>query len=171
MRKLFVLALLAFSLAANASQLDLAVVQFPEVKTVGELEAALANVNLAEITNSNRTMTSESYLKGGYVVFAQSLPLSGRFASSTRISNNRADVQGGVSGENIAVKITLSEGVEAGLRRFSSRTYEANAPLAPGQPRILSLRQVSGKFTHVIRGQASVKETNFCSAIIGQISK
>ena len=171
MRKLTVLALLAFSLAANAAQLDLAVVQFPEVKTAGELDAALAKVNLAGITNSNRTMASESYLKGGYVVFAQSLPFSDRFSSSTRLSNSRADVEGRISGGNITVKITLSEGVLAGLRRYSSRAYEANAPLVPGQPRILSLRQVSGKTTLAIRGQASVSETNFLSVIIGQISK
>ena len=171
MRKLIGLALLAFSLAANASQLDLAVVQFPEVKTPGELDAALAKVNLAGITNSNRTMTSESYLKGGYVVFAQSLPFLDHFASSTRLSNSRADVEGRVSGGRITVKITLSEGVAAGLRRYSNRIYEANAPLAPGQPRILSIRQISGKTTLAIRGQPTVTETSFCSVIIGQISK
>jgi len=171
MRKFITLGFLVFSLLANASQLDLAIVQFPEVKTVEELNAALANVNLAELTNSNRTMTSESYLKGGYVVFAQSLPSSAQFASSTRISNNRADVDGKISGNTIAVTITLGEGVDAGLRRFSSRTYQANSSLAPGQPRILSLRQISGKSAVVTKGQSSIKETNFCSVIIGQISK
>ena len=171
MGKLTVLALLVFSLVANASQLDLAVVQFPEVKTAGELDAALANVNLAGITNSDRTMTTEAYLKGGYVIFAQCLPLSERFASTTRISNSRADVLGRFSGGRLTVKIVLSEGVAAGLRRFSSRTYEANAALATGQPRILSIRQISGKTTTAIRGQATVRETNYCSVIIGQISK
>ena len=171
MRKIIGLALLAFSLAANAAQLDLAVVQFPEVKTAAELDAALAKVNLAGLTNSDRTMTKESYLKGGYVVFTQSMPLLDRFASSTRISNSRADVEGRVSGGNITVKITLSEGVVAGLRRFSNRIYEANAPLASGQPRILGLRQISGKTTLAIRGQATVSETNYCSVIIGQITK
>ncbi|MFZ4776434.1 MAG: hypothetical protein ACOYM3_13765 [Terrimicrobiaceae bacterium] len=171
MRILIFLGFLAFSLLANAGQLDLAIVQFPEVKTAEELNAALASVILAELTNSNRTMTPESYLKGGYVVFAQSLPATGSFASSTRISNNRADVEGKVSGNNIAVTITLGEGVDAGLRRFSSRTYQANASLAPGQPRILSLRQISGKSAVVTKGQSSIKETNFTSAIIGQITK
>ena len=171
MGKLTVLALLVFSLVANASQLDLAVVQFPEVKTAGELDAALANVNLAGITNSDRTMTTESYLKGGYVIFAQSFPLSEHFASTTRISNSRADVRGQFSGGRLTVNIVLSEGVAAGLRGFSSRTYEASAAFAPGQPRILSIRQMSGKTTTAIRGQATVKETNFCSVIIGQISK
>ncbi len=171
MRKIIALAFLALGLSAQAGQLNLAIVQFPEVKTVEELESALASVDLVEMTNSNRTMTSESYLKGGYVVFAQSLPVSTRFASSTRISDNRADVQGQFSGSNIAVTITLSEGVDAGLRRYSSRTYEANAPLSPGQPRVLSLRQISGKTQIVTKGQAAVKDTNFCSAIIAQVSK
>ena len=171
MRKIIAFGFLAFSLLANAGQLDLAVVQFPEIKTVEELNAALAKVNLAEITNSNRTMTSESYLKGGYVVFAQSLPATGQFASSTRISNSRADVQGKISGNQIAVTITVGEGVDAGLRRFSSRTYQANTSLTPGQPQILSLRQISSKTAVVTKGQSSIKETNYSSVVIGQISK
>ena len=84
MSKLTVLALLVFSLVAKASQLDLAAVQFPEVKTAGELEAALGKVNLA---------------------------------------------------------------------------------------RILSIRQISGKTTIATRGQATARETNYCSVIIGQITK
>jgi len=171
MHKLFALAFLVFSVAAHAAQLDLAVVQFPEVKTPAELESALAGLRLAEITNSNRTMTAAPYLKGGYVVFAQSLPVSERLASSTRISNNRADVLGKLSGGRISVKITLSEGVDAGLRRFSRRTYEASTPLAPGQPKVLSIRQISGKSTNVVRGQASVSDTKLCSVVIGQITK
>jgi len=165
------LALLAFALTAHAGQLDLAVIQFPELKTAKELDAALANVSLAEITNSNRTMTSESYLKGGYVIFAQSLPSSAQFASSTRISNSRADVEGRFSGNQMNVNITLSEGVEAGLRRYSSRTYSASAPLSPGQPRVLSIRQVSGRTAAVIKGQSKIKDTNFCSAIIAQVTR
>ncbi|MEI6280087.1 MAG: hypothetical protein WCQ16_12005 [Verrucomicrobiae bacterium] len=171
MLKFLCLAVFAFDLAANASQLDLAIVQFPEIKTAGELDAALAKVDLAEITNSNRVMTKEPYLKGGYVVFAQSLAATDRFSSSTRLSNSRADVRGQLSRGKITVTITLSEGVAAGLRRYSSRTYEANSPLAPGQTRILSIRQISGKSVLAIRGQPSVSETNLCSVIIGRISK
>lgn len=165
------LVLITLALTAHAGQLDLAVIQFPEVKSAAELEAALVNVNLAEITNSNRTMTAESYLKGGYVVFAQSLPSSAQIASSTRLSNSRADVEGRLGTDRISVKITLSEGVEAGLRRFTSRSYEANASLAPGQPRVLSIRQISGRTAAVVKGQSSIKDTNFCTAIIGQVSR
>ena len=171
MLKFIFLAVFAFGLAANAAQIDLAIVQFPEVKSVGELDAALSKVNLAEITDSNRIMTKEPYLKGGYVVFSQSLAAAESFSSSTRLSNSRADVQGRLSGGKIAVRITLSEGVQAGLRRYSNRIYEANAALTPGQPRILSIRQISGKSTLAIRGQATVSETNFCCVVIGQITK
>lgn len=165
------LAFLAFALMAHAGQLDLAVVQFPEVKSAAELDAALANINLAEITNSNRTMTTESYLKGGYVVFAQSLPTNAQIASSTRLTNSRADVEGRLGPGQISVKITLSEGVEAGLRRFTSRSYEASAALPSGPPRVLSIRQVSGRTAAVVKGQSSIKDTNYCTVIIGQVSR
>ena len=171
MLKFFCLAILACALPAHASQLDLAIIQFPEVKTASELEAALAKVDLAGITNSDRVMTKEPYLKGGYVVFAQSLTAAESFSTSTRLSNSRADVQGRLSGGNITLKILLSEGVQAGLRRYSSRTYEANSPLAPGQTRVLGIRQISSKTTVAIRGQASVSESNYCSVIVGRISK
>lgn len=166
-----VLLALLFSLApAFAGQLDLAVIQFPEVKTAAELDAALANVDLAEITNSDRTMTSESYLKGGYVIFAQSLPIGApqRFASGTRLKNARADVTGQLGANAIALEIAISEGVEAGLRNFSRRVYQAESPFGPGPARTLSIRQVSGKTQTTLKGQATVKEINFCTVIVGQ---
>jgi len=165
------LAALAITWTAHAGQLDLAIVQFPEVKTAEELNASLAGVKLSELTNASRTTTSESYLKGGYVTFAQSLPVTARFVSSTRISNSKADVDGRFSSNHIAVKITLSEGVDAGLRRFSSRSYVADAPLSPGQPRVLSIRQVTGKVHGVVKGQANVKETYFCVVVLGQVTR
>ncbi|MDX2081748.1 MAG: hypothetical protein SFU53_13270 [Terrimicrobiaceae bacterium] len=169
MRSILV-AIILSSVSVFAGQLDLAVIQFPEVKTAEELDAALANVNLAEITNSDRTMTTESYLKGGYVVFAQSLPATAgqRFASATRLKNARADVTGRLGSSEIAVSITISEGVDAGLRRFSQRVYEAQAALSSGPARVLSIRQVSGRTQGTVKGQATVKDVNFCSVIIGQ---
>lgn len=165
------LAVLTLSLTAHAGQLDLAVVQFPEGKTAAELDAALAGVQLAKITNSNRTMTSESYLKGGYVLFAQSLPSDSRFATATRIADFRADVEGRLFSGRAAVKITLSEGVDAGLRRFSSRTYVADAPLPPGPPRVLSLRKISSRTREGVKGQTTVKDVDSCFVVIGQLSK
>jgi hypothetical protein len=169
MRKILALLLLC-SATAFAGRLDLAIVQFPEVKTVEELNAALANVNLAEITNSDRTMTSESYLKGGYVIFAQSLGTSAgqKFASATRLSNKRADVEGSLGSGSLNVSIAISEGVEAGLRRFTRRVYEASGSFATGPAQVISLRQISGKTQSTIKGQATIKDINFCSAIIAQ---
>ena len=169
-----ILALFILSTASVfAGQLDVAIIQFPEVKTAEELNAALAGVSLAEITNSDRTMTGEAYLKGGYVLFAQSLPVSvgQRFSSGTRLKNTRADVSGLLGGSDLSISISLSEGVEAGLRRFSRRSYEASAPLSAGQPKVLRLQQVSGKTQSTIKGQATVKDINFCSVIVAQFTK
>ncbi len=165
-------ALLFSSVSLFAGQLDLAIIQFPEVKTVAELDDALANVSLAEISDGDRTLTNVSYLKGGYVVFAQSLPVNPgqRFASATRLSNSRADVIGRLGSSDIELSITLSEGVEAGLRRFTRRVFEASGPFNAGQARVLSLRQISGRTQSTIKGQATVKDSAFTSVIIGQYS-
>ena len=171
MKNLAVAFLFAFSLPVFSSQLNLAVVQFPEVKTVAELDQALAGTSLAEMTNSNRTMTKASYLKGGYVIFSQSFPLAARFKSATRLSNNRADVDGTFGNGKIHVTISLSEGVAAGLRRFSSRMFQGTSDLKAGQPRVVSVRQIADKVRHVSRGDVSMAETISCTAIIAQISE
>ena len=59
--------------ALLAGRLDVAVVQFPEEKALAELEQALVNANLFEMTNADRTRTAHPYLKGGSVLFAQRL--------------------------------------------------------------------------------------------------
>ena len=177
MKNLAVAFLFAFSLPVFSSQLNLAVVQFPEVKTVAELDQALAGTSLAEMTNSNRTMTKASYLKGGYVIFSQSFPLAARFKSATRLSNNRADVDGTFGNGKIHVTISLSEGVAAGLRRFSSRMFQGGefarglAQLAALEPRVVSVRQIAEKVRQVSRGDVSMAETISCTAIIAQISE
>ena len=171
MYKLAFVFLFAFSLPAFSSQLDLAVIQFPEVKTVAELDQALAGASLAELTNSNRTMSKTSYLKGGYVIFSQSFPAAARFKSATRLSNNRADVDGTLGKGKIAVSISLSEGVAAGLRRFSRRVFQGSSDLKPGQPRVVSIRQISEKTRQVTRGDVSMVETISCTAIIAQLSE
>ena len=61
-----------------AGQLDVAVIQFPEQKSLAELQSAFATVNLFEMTNADRTRTANPYLKGGYVLFAQRLPVIAR---------------------------------------------------------------------------------------------
>jgi hypothetical protein len=75
-----------------AGQLDVAVVQFPEEKTPAELENALAKMDLFEMTNAARTRTAHSYLKGGYVLFAQRLFASpgSTFSTFTRLKMQAA---------------------------------------------------------------------------------
>lgn len=169
----FLLCLLALSAtlaASSAGRLDVAVVQFPEAKTPEELNAALANVNLFEMTNSNRTMTKEPYLKGGYVLFAQSLTVApgSSFANVCRIRDQRADVQGRLGNGQLTLSIELMEGVKAGLRSFQNKLYSGSAPLSAGAPRVLSIRRIKGKAPHVVKGQAKMESYDLSTAVIAQ---
>ena len=157
------------TLSAFAAQLDLAVVQFPEVKTAAELNAALAGVNLAEITNADRTVTSVRYLQGGKVLFSQSIPSTATLNSSTRLGNSRADVTGSLKNNSLQVEIRLTEGVDSGLRRFTSRTHAGSAPLPTGEPRVIAMRIITGKTNSVTKGRAEVKESVSCHVVLAQL--
>jgi len=169
MIRLAALVFLFQTLSAFAAQLDLAVVQFPEVKTTAELNAALADVNLTEITNADRTVTSVRYLQGGKVLFSQSIPSTATLSSSTRLGNSRADLTGTLKNNLLQVEIRLSEGVDAGLRRFSSRSYKGSAALIVGAPQVLAVRTILGKTNSVSKGRAEVKETVTCHVILAQL--
>lgn len=172
MRKILVCLLAAAASLATltAGRLDVAVVQFPEEKSPEELNAALAGESLFEMTNSNRTMTKVSYLKGGYVLFAQSLTVApgSAFASVTRIKDERADVQGRYAGGSLTLSIELMEGVKAGLRSFQNKIYSGSASLPAGAPSVLSIRRIRGKAPSVIKGQTKVVKYDLTTAIIAQ---
>jgi len=169
MIRLAALVFLFQTLSAFAAQLDLAVVQFPEVKTATELNAALAGVSLAEITNADRTVTSVRYLQGGKVLFSQSIPSTASLSSSTRLGNSRADVTGSLKNNSLEVEIRLSEGVDAGFRRFSSRSYAGSAALKAGAPQVVAIRTITGKTNSVSKDRSEVKETVSCHVILAQL--
>ena len=169
MLRLAALVFLLQTLIASAGQLDLALVQFPEVKTAAELNAALAEVNLAEMTNADRTITKVRYLQGGKVLFFQSAPSEVQLISSTRLGNSRADVKGSLKNYLLQLEICLSEGVDAGFRRFSSRTYSGAASLSVGAPRVVAVRTIVGKTNSMSKGKSEVKETVSCHVILAQL--
>jgi len=169
MIRLAALVFLLQTFSAFAAQLDLAVVQFPEVKTTAELNAALAGLNLAEITNADRTITSIPYLQGGRVLFFQSAPSTASLKSSARLGNSRAEVTGAFKNNSLQVEIRLSEGVDAGLRRFSNRLYSGSASLSTGSPRVLAVRTITGKTNSVSKEKAVVKDTVTCHVILAQL--
>lgn len=165
--KLFAAVFLFHAIAAFATEIDLALIQFPEPKTAEALNEALAKVNLAEITNSNRTMTKERALQNGSVLFAQSTAAS-NLISSTRLENLRADVSGSYKNGRLEVQITLSEGVDSGLRNFTKRTYQGAAELPPCSTRVISLRLITTKKTAAEKGRIEVRELETTTAIIAR---
>lgn len=168
MRSLAVLLLCLQTLTAFAGQIDLAVIQFPEPKDEAELNAALAGSKLAELTNSDRTITRNSLLRHSTVLFAQSTN-SSALTSSTRLGAVRADVSGTYLNGRLDIRIDLSEGVKSGLRSFSSRTYQGSAAISPGSPKVVSLRIITKKTNTAVKGVPKVEETSTCHAIIAQV--
>jgi len=163
-----VLATFLFALPALAGQLEIAIVQFPESKNPQELTAALAGKRLADITNADRTLTSENYLKGGYVLFAQRVPATANLSSSTRLSNQRADVEGTIASNRLSLTVTLTEGVAAGLRKFSKRIYSGAAQISGGNPVVLSIKQSTTQTQNVLRSEAQPKTVSYCTVLLAQ---
>lgn len=171
MRKpvLFVAAisLIFASLSARAGQLTIAVMQFSDDREPSVISQSLASVDLAAITDSDRTETNETGVRGGWVIFAQTLNVNpgGSFASSTRLGNQRADVSGSLNGSNLNVRITILEGVKVGLRKHRENTYEAAGSVAGGVPQLVGLRQSKGKTQTAIKGRSKIELVNFTTVI------
>ena len=172
MRTILVSLLTAYSTVATlvAGRLDVAVIQFPEEKAPAELENALAKVNLFELTNADRTRTTQSYLKGGSVLFAQRLPAlpGSSFSTATRLKNANADVEGHLGAGRVSVSISLTEGVKAGLRTFQKKVYTGSGALPPGSPHVLSVRQISGRFPSIVKGQTKMESYHQTTVVVAQ---
>lgn len=161
--------LLLTSLPAQAGRLDLVVLQFSDARDLDAVSAALREVDLLKISDSDRTETSVPALRGGWVVFTQSIGIGGgAFGNSTRLSNERADVSGSLNGTNLSVQITILEGVKVGLRQYTERTYQGSGSVAGGYPQIVGVRQSKGKTQEAIKGRSKIVETNFTTLVIAR---
>jgi hypothetical protein len=174
MRTILVRLLVACSTVASlvAGRLDIAVIQFPEEKKPAELESALPKVNLFEMTNADRTRTDQPYLKGGTVLFAQRFPVSpgSNFQTTTRLKNASAHVEGRLEAGRVSVSVSLTEGIRAGLRSFQKKVYAGSGLLPPGPPKLLSVRQVSGRFPRITKGQTKMESYHLTTVVIAQYS-
>jgi hypothetical protein len=70
---------------------------------------------------------------------------------------------------SLQVEIRLSEGVDAGLRRFLSRSYAGSASLTAGAPQVVAIRTIMGKTNSVSKDRSEVKETITCHVILAQL--
>jgi hypothetical protein len=156
-------------ITVSASQLDVAVVQFPEPKSADEINTALSHVSLAEMTGSDKTVTNIPALQGGRVLFAQSLPSSAVFQSRCRLSDIQGSMEGRYSNDFLSLKITLSEGFNAVLRRLTSHVFEGSGKLSIGQARVIGIRNIEVKKKTASKGNLSVQDDFTCNVILAQI--
>lgn len=165
-----VAALFVASLAARAGRLDVAVLQFSDARDPAAMSEALRQVDLRKVTDSDRTETSVPGLRGGNVIFVQSLPVpaGGQFASSTRLTNQRADVSGSLAGSNLTVRISILEGVKVGLRKFRESVYEGTGSIAGGEAQLIGIKQSKNKSQTVIKNRSQTITYEFTSIIVAQ---
>ena len=153
-----------------AGQLDIAVIQFPEQKNPTELQSAFATVDLFELTDADRTRSSNAYLKCGYVLFAQRLRAvpGASFSTATRLKNSSASVTGRLDHATTALSISLVEGIKAGLRAFGKKVYTGSGPLPPGAPHVLGVRQVRGRSSSVVKEQTRIQSYFLTTVVVAQ---
>ncbi len=142
-----------------AGRLDFAVVQFAALLEQQELASALQKENLADLIVGDRLQSRQSLLQGGLVLFAQSLSVASantNVSSITRIGNQEASVEGALRGRSIELKVSLAEGVDAPLRRFSRQVHSGSGTLQAGAPQILGFRQIESRTPTVVKGKSKI---------------
>ncbi len=156
-----------------AGQLDVAVIQFPEQKSLAELQSAFAPVNLFELTDADRTQTANADLRGGYILFAQRLTAlpDSSFSTSTRLKNASAKMTGRLNQASLALSISLTEGIKAGMRAFQRKTYTDFGPLPAGPARILGIRQARGRSPSVGEDQTRMQSYVLTAVVVAQYAR
>lgn len=166
---------LSFALATvlQAGQLTVAVVQYTDARTADSLAAGFSEVDLSEVTNSDNVESKNSAIKGGRVLFAQTIPMgtSGNFASSTRMGIQRADVTGQFKAPSIKTEIVIQEGVDIGIRKFTRSVFSGSGALQGGSPTIIGIRESTGKTQSAVKGKATLTNYNFTTLVVAQFKK
>ncbi len=159
--------------SASAGRLDIAVIQYADARDQAEVAAAFAKADLFKITDSDKVESREKAIRGGKVVFAQSLAISpgSSFANSTRLGNQRADVSGSFSGNQVQVEISVQEGVDIGLRKFRRSEYSADGSLSGNAASIIAVKASSGRTATAVKGQQKVVNYNYSTLVVAQYTK
>ncbi|MGH8045719.1 MAG: hypothetical protein ACREKL_00610 [Chthoniobacterales bacterium] len=157
-------------LSARAGRLDIAIVQFSDERDQASIEASLGKVDLMKVVNSDRMETGVSGLRGGDVLFVQSVPATSgmSFSNSTRLGIQRADVEGALSGSNVSVRVTIFQGVKVGLRKFRSTEYTGAGSVAGGGARLISYSQSTNKSQTMVKDRSTTITYKLTTIMIAQ---
>lgn len=161
---------IAASTLIQAGQLTIAVIQYMDARNADSLAAGFAATTLSEVTDSNKVEARDSAIRGGRVLFSQTIPVGKNtsFASSTRLGVMRADVSGKFNQPNLKVEVVVQEGVDVGIRKFSQSVFAGSGALANSNPTIISIRESTGKTQTAVKGNATLKTYNFTTLVLAQ---
>ena len=166
----FLLLTFVFASTALAGQLDLAVIQYATEKDSALLAEGFASGDLSDLINSGSLTRGDNYIRGGAVIFAQTIPANpgSRLSTSTRLGDDRVDVQTSLNGLNLTANISIFSGVQQALRSFTERSYSGEGNLSGGRPTIIAVLGSSGRSANNIKGRVSVKTVGFTTIIVAQ---
>jgi len=172
MRSIFAAAVLGLFAVTSlqAGRLDLAVIQYGGHLGPEDLAPGFAKVQLMDITDSDRTVTKEEAVKGGWVLFAQSLTMSrgNTVVVSTRLRNDRADTVAKLGASDVSISVSLIQGVKLGLRNFVKKVYSGTAPLPNNVTTVLGIRQFRVRGPKVIKEKAEMTTTDYTTVVVAQ---
>jgi hypothetical protein len=160
----------ALATNAQAGQLTIAVVQYSDARIAETLAAGFSAVTLSEVTNSDKVESRDPAIRGGRVLFAQTIPASSSapFSSSTRLGVHRADVTGRLQLPKLKVEVSIQEGVDVGIRKFSRSVFSGSGALQGASPTILGIRESTGKTQSAIKGKATLNTFSYTTLVVAQ---
>jgi len=164
------LAVVAWSPVLLAADLTVAVVQLPMLVEPEQVRAELPGLNLREATDEDRMRAKGSVLRMGTVNVAQTFAArEGVFGSSTRIGNQKVQVDGRLTGNRLSLEVVVSTGVEGPFRRFTRTVYRGEGVLEGTQAALISLKQVRGQQATVVKGgRAKMNTTTHSFLLLAQ---
>lgn len=153
-----------------AGRLDIAVVQYGSDRDPDQLAAAFAQADLAEVTNSDSIESKDTIIRGGNVVFAQSLYINPgtKMTTSTRLGIARAEVTISLSAGSVSAEIIIEEGVDVGIRKFTRQVFSGSSAFSPGQTKIIGLKQSSGRSQTAVKGRSTLTTTSHSTLVLAQ---
>lgn len=152
----------------QGARLDIAVLELGGLVDRENIEKGLEGVkSLREAVEGDRFVGGGELVRGVPVLFSQHLVVAsgGEFGSSTRIGGGRAEVEGKLAGGKIGLRVVLSEGNKAPLRRFSQSSWAGSEPLVVGEVEILVVKKEEVRRPTVKRG-ASKTETQQTTTVV-----
>jgi hypothetical protein len=150
-----------------AGQLDVAVIQFPEQESLAETSKRFRASEPLRADRRRSDTKRQRYLRGRLCFLGErfsAMPDSS-FSASTRLKKASAKVTGRWDYASLALLISLTDGIKAGLRAFQKKSTQAPVRFRLGLP-VLGVRQVRGRSPNVVKDQTRMQSYFLTTVVV-----